>query len=364
MIFNNIYMIEQDFVCTDDFESNGIVKWNSPSNIALVKYWGKKENQIPQNPSLSFTLSKCCTTTSVEFKPKKNKDSNIIFEFEDELNHPFSQKIKLFISSIEKYFKFLNNHDIHIKSRNNFPHSSGIASSASAMSALSSCLVDFEYLNSNKKNTLYYNNKKSFIARLGSGSASRSIEGPISLWGLSDSYKGSSDLYAIDVSNEANKIFHNYQNSILIIDPGVKKISSSIGHKLMNENPFSKTRFDIATRNISILKDIFKSGNLDEFINLTESEALMIHSLMLSSNPYFILMKPNTLEVINRVLEYRRETKLPLCFTLDAGSNVHLLYPFSIKQTIQKFIEDDLSLFCKSNKYIHDCLGKGSEKLL
>ena len=268
------------------------------------------------------------------------------------------------MSSIEKYFKFLNNHDIHVKSKNNFPHSSGIASSASAMSALSSCLVDFEYLNSNKKSSLYYINKKSFIARLGSGSASRSIEGPISLWGISNSYKGSSDLYAINISEEVNKIFHNYQNTILIIDPGVKKISSSIGHKLMNENPFSKTRFDIATRNISLLKDVFKSGNLDEFINLTESEALMIHSLMLSSNPYFILMKPNTLEVINRVLEYRRETKLPLCFTLDAGSNVHLLYPFSIKQTIQKFIEDDLSLFCKSNKYIHDCLGKGSEKLL
>ena len=64
-------MIEQDFICTDDFEANGIVKWNSPSNIALVKYWGKKDNQIPQNPSISFTLSESYTTTSVEFKPKK-----------------------------------------------------------------------------------------------------------------------------------------------------------------------------------------------------------------------------------------------------------------------------------------------------
>ena len=64
-------MIEQDFICTDNFEANGIVKWKSPSNIALVKYWGKKDNQIPQNPSISFTLSKSYTTTSVEFKPKK-----------------------------------------------------------------------------------------------------------------------------------------------------------------------------------------------------------------------------------------------------------------------------------------------------
>ena len=364
MIFNNIYMIEQDFVCFDDFESNGIVKWNSPSNIALVKYWGKKENQIPQNPSISFTLSKCYTSTSVEFKPKKNKDSDVVFEFENEINHPFGQKIKLFISEIEKYFKFLNNHDIHIKSKNNFPHSSGIASSASSMSALSSCLVDFEYLNSNKMNKSYYINKKSFIARLGSGSASRSIEGPISLWGLSNSYQGSSDLYAINISKDVNKVFLDYQNSILIIDPGIKQISSSIGHKLMNENPFSNKRFDLASNNISILKDIFRSGNLEEFINLTESEALMIHSLMLSSNPYFILMKPNTLEVISKILEYRRETKLPICFTLDAGSNVHLLYPFSIKQTVLDFINDELLIFCKSKACIHDYLGKGSEKIL
>jgi diphosphomevalonate decarboxylase len=206
--------------------------------------------------------------------------------------------------------------------------------------------------------------KKSFIARLGSGSASRSIEGPITLWGSSSSYLGSSDLYAINISDDVNKVFHDYQNSILIIDPGVKKISSSIGHKLMNENPFSNTRFDLARNNISRLKEIFKSGHLDDFINLTESEALMIHSLMLSSNPYFILMKPNTLEVIQRVLEFRRETKLPISFTLDAGSNVHLLYPISVKESIQKFIEADLLKFCKSNTHIHDSLGMGSEKLM
>ena len=66
-------MIEKDFVNIDNFLSEGIVKWSSPSNIALVKYWGKKNNQIPQNPSISFTLSKSLTTTSIEFKPKKNK---------------------------------------------------------------------------------------------------------------------------------------------------------------------------------------------------------------------------------------------------------------------------------------------------
>ena len=70
-------MAEKDFICSDSFESSGIVEWNSPSNIAVVKYWGKKPNQIPQNPSISFTLSKCYTNTVVEFKPKKNTQNEI-----------------------------------------------------------------------------------------------------------------------------------------------------------------------------------------------------------------------------------------------------------------------------------------------
>ena len=357
-------MIEKDFVNIDDFLSEGIVKWSSPSNIALVKYWGKKNNQIPQNPSISFTLSKSLTTTSIEFKPKKNKANSIDFEFDGIKDHEFGQKIKLFIRSIEKYFNFLKNHDINIKSENNFPHSSGIASSASSMSALASCLVDIEKINTNEKDNSYYLKKKSFIARLGSGSASRSIEGPITLWGESKSFPGSSDLYAINISQDVNQIFQDYQNSILIIDPGVKKISSSIGHKLMNENPFSKIRFSEAKNNIAKLKDVLNSGHLDEFINITESEALMIHSLMLSSSPYFILMKPNTLEVIRRILEYRRETKNPVCFTLDAGSNVHLLYPNNIKSEVKKFIEDELLKFCKSKMCIYDSLGSGSAKII
>ena len=132
----------------------------------------------------------------------------------------------------------------------------------------------------------------------------------------------------------------------------------------MNKNPFSNQRYDIARKNVIDLKNILKSGDLDGFISIAESEALMIHSLMLTSNPSYILMKPNTLKVISKITEYRSESKLPICFTLDAGSNVHLLYPNSVKEPIQKFIEADLLKFCKSKTHIHDSLGIGSEKLI
>ena len=356
-------MIEDEFVCSENFQASGIVEWNSPSNIALVKYWGKKENQIPQNPSISFTLSKCFTITSMEFKPKENSLNRIHFKFDGKENHEFGKKINNYFKSINKYFRFLKNHDVYINTKNNFPHSSGIASSASSMSALASCLVDFEIINTNNDNNEYCTKKKSFISRLGSGSASRSIEGPVTLWGQTNHFKNSSDLFAINISDQVNEVFNNYQNSILIIDPGQKAISSSLGHKLMNSNPFSINRFEIAKNNIKRLKDVLKSGDLDEFIKITESEALMIHSLMLSSDPYYILMKPNTLEAIKKIIEFRIENKIPLSFTLDAGSNVHLLYPKSENEIVKSFIKNELLKLCKSNLCIHDYLGSGSSKI-
>ena len=356
-------MNEKDFIYSKDIELDGIVKWTAPSNIAIVKYWGKLENQIPQNPSISLTLNESITTTSLSLKPKSNTNSNLKFEFEGETNKAFEDKTRAFFKKIDKYFPFILNHDIEIKSKNNFPHSSGIASSASSMAALSACLVDFEKMNNSEMSDDFFYKKASFISRIGSGSASRSICGPVVIWGESEAYENSNDLYAVNISNQTHEIFKDFNDTILIIDPGQKKISSTEGHKLMNKNPFSNQRYDIARKNVIDLKNILKSGDLDGFISIAESEALMIHSLMLTSNPSYILMKPNTLKVISKITEYRSESKLPICFTLDAGSNVHLLYPNNIKYKISDFINNELTKYCSSNKYIEDQVGSGPEKI-
>ena len=291
-------MNEKDFIFSKDIKLDGIVKWTAPSNIAIVKYWGKLENQIPQNPSISLTLNESITTTSLSLKPKSNTNSNLKFEFEGETNKAFEDKTRAFFKKIDKYFPFILNHDIEIKSKNNFPHSSGIASSASSMAALSACLVDFEKMNNSEMSDDFFYKKASFISRIGSGSASRSICGPVVIWGESEAYENSNDLYAVNISNQTHEIFKDFNDTILIIDPGQKKISSTEGHKLMNKNPFSNQRYDIARKNVIDLKNILKSGDLDGFISIAESEALMIHSLMLTSNPSYILMKPNTLNCL------------------------------------------------------------------
>ena len=151
-----------------------------------------------------------------------------------------------------------------------------------------------------------------------------------------ESIENSSDLLGVEFPYEVHSIFENYQDTILLVDKGEKQVSSTVGHELMHNHPFAERRFQQAHENIAKLKEILKSGNLTEFIALIESEALTLHSMMMTSMPYFILMKPNTLEIINQIWKFRATTNIPVCFTLDAGANVHVLYPNNYKEEVQK----------------------------
>ena len=341
--------------------ATGEFKWTAPSNIALVKYWGKKEQQIPQNPSLSFTLSNCKTTTSLYFEPKELDDSfSFKVYYEGVLKEDFHPKIDAFFKRIEIYVPFIKHLSFKIDTSNTFPHSSGIASSASGMSALALCVMSIERLLNKEMSLEYFYKKASFLSRLGSGSACRSIEGPIVSWGKHEFIDGSSDLYGLKFDESIHPIFKGFQDTILLIDRGQKQVSSTLGHNLMFNHPYASQRFSQAHENMTSLKSIFKSGNLSDFIALVESEALTLHAMMMTSSPYFILMKPNTLAVINKIWEFRNKTGFNLCFTLDAGANVHLLYPKSEAKETLVFIQNELISYCENNQYIIDEMGDGA----
>ena len=343
-----------------DFQ--GKVGWASPSNIALVKYWGKKGNQIPQNPSISFTLSECRTETFVEYE-KANR-FGFSFFFEGKENPAFGAKIEKFLMDHQAFFPFIKQLNLKVESRNTFPHSSGIASSASSMSAFVMCMLEIERLlvgPSTGSGTLI---KASYFSRLASGSAARSVFPAMALWGKTEAYEGSSDEYAVSLSDDIHPIFRTYHDSILIVSGETKSVSSRAGHALMEGNPYASARYAQANENIKNLLSALKSGDLGTFINITESEALQLHALMMCSNPSFILMKPNTLSLINEIRAFRNETKIPLCFTLDAGPNVHLLYPESEAEKVDYFIKNNLAAYCVDNKWIADHVGDGPKKLL
>lgn len=327
---------------------NQIVK-RSPSNIAIVKYWGKHGKQLPNNPSISFTLTNCYTETKLSYSKNDSDNIGMDFFFEGKENQTFKAKIEKFIHENKEYFDFLNGLDLKIESSNSFPHSSGIASSASSMSALILCLLGIKY----KKDDINLQ-EASFLSRLASGSASRSIFPTMSLWGKTPSIPDSSDEYAVPIADMIDPVFKTYHDSILIVSSKEKSVSSRAGHALMNEHPMAEERYKTARKNTEDLLLILQNGDLDGFIKIAEEEANQLHDLMATSRPSYTLKEPNTSVIIDKIVYFRNKYSVPVCYTLDAGPNVHLLYPDFCHDSVKAFINEELLKYCFNGRWIDD----------
>lgn len=339
------------------------VTWQSPSNIALVKYWGKRQKQIPENPSISFTLSKSYTELSVELLPKTSfsSDIDLTFYFENKESEKFKEKILKFLNTQVNTFTWLSNFKIVIHSTNTFPHSSGIASSASSMSALNLCLMRLdEQVQDEKYDCVLFLNKASELSRLASGSAGRSVFPYLASWGEIPGRLGTSNEFATGISKtEIHPDFHEYCDSIIIVDAKEKSVSSRAGHALMDNHPFKEQRYSLAVENIQKLFLAMNSGDMETFIEIVEAEALMLHALMMTSTPSYILLKPNSLMLIEAIREFRNSKKVPVCFTIDAGPNIHLLYPKKYQTIVHDWLSRDFNHFT----IIHDEVGSGPKEL-
>ncbi|MBI1222451.1 MAG: diphosphomevalonate decarboxylase [Bacteroidetes bacterium] len=335
--------------------------WQSPSNIALIKYWGKYGVQMPSNASVSFTLSECRTETTLEVLPA-GQGPKVELYLDGEKKDSFTPKIEKLLSKLQSEMDWIEGHRFRVKTHNTFPHSSGIASSASGMAAIALCLCDLhEQIDGNRFSDFY--RRASRYARLGSGSACRSVYGGMAVWGKHEDFPHSSQEYAIRLTEGINSVFQDFQDTILLVHSASKEVSSTVGHDLMDHHPFAKKRFKVAGQNMTKMKAILSSGDVEAFIQVVESEALMLHGLMMSSLPYFILMKPNTLQIIQKIWDYRKQNGTPVLFTLDAGANVHLLYPSEYKEEVKKWIDAELSMYCENKMYICDHVGKGPSRL-
>ncbi len=345
----------------------GKITWKSPSNLAIIKYWGKHGQQLPNNPSISFTLEKAFTEMALEYyaKPKSYDDPiSLEFFFETIPNEKFREKICSFLEGVTEFFPFLKQLHFIIHSYNSFPHSSGIASSASSMSALAMCLCSLEHLLfGTLENETDFLKKASFISRLGSGSASRSVYPIMAAWGKSGEIEGSSDLFAVPFEDQIHDVFKTFHDDILIVSKGEKSVSSRAGHALMDGNIYAANRYQQARQRLNLLLTALHSGDLELFGNITENEALTLHALMMTSNPSYLLMRPNTIKLIELVRRFRKETNLPLFFSLDAGPNLHLLYPHNSAEKIQEFIKSELLVFCENGEFISDNVGNGPIQL-
>ncbi len=334
--------------------------WQCPSNIALVKYWGKKGNQIPCNPSVSMTLSEAVTEVSLETFEKKQEGIELEYFFEGERNDSFEKRVLAYLEKNKEFFPFLNKIAIRIKSHNNFPHSTGIASSASAFGAIALALLDVGKKPDHVAEKEAFFTKASELARLGSGSACRSMFGGYASWGQHPDIKESSDHYATEMKH-VHENFKHMMDAILIVDDEPKKVSSSVGHSLMNKHKYAENRFEQAKENTGRIIKTLYTGDYEEFIKITESEALALHAMMMTSENYYLLMKPGTIHAIEKIIDFRERTKVPVCFTLDAGPNVHVLYPEKYKVEVSDFLNYELKAGLKG--IIFDKTGTGPVKI-
>lgn len=325
----------------------GSVHWEAPSNIALIKYWGKHGLQLPRNPNVSLTLSEARTITDLRWTHRTAQSNNPISLslFYDKQPRPdFAKRVEGYFEALLPYFPWLGQWHWTVETLNTFPHGAGIASSASAMAALAMCLVDIEARwfeeEASAKTRLQ---KASFLARLGSGSAGRSVFAKAAAWGKASELAESSDDYALPIEELLHPVFEDYQDSILLVSKAEKSVSSSAGHGLMKDHPYAPARYRLANSRFGRMLEILRRGELDDFCTLTEADALDLHALMMQSDPPYLLLEPATLEIIKAVRGFRQNTGLPVCFTLDAGPNVHLLYPKEHKNRVLDWLNTEIA---------------------
>lgn len=299
----------------------------APTNIAFIKYWGKKNEvlRIPENDSLAMCLDKEFTVTTVEFKKDLKKDQVIINN--QKAKDKEKERVVQHLNRIRKIAKIKL--FAKVASQNSFPTAAGLASSASGFAALTLAASQAAGLELSEKDL-------SRLARLASGSACRSIPSGFVYWqaGYSDKTSYAYSLYPPS--------YWDLRDLTIIVKSEKKKVSSTKGHQLAGKNPFLKARLKLVKSNLKIIKKVFKNKDFSLLGQVIESEALSLHSVMLTSQPALIYWQPTTLAVIHKAIELREEGIVESYFTIDAGPNVHLICQkkgaAKLKREIQKVL--------------------------
>lgn len=294
------------------------------SNIALIKYWGKEDEEliIPKNNSISLTLDSLYTETEVSFTDKNND----IFYLNDELQGKKEhKKISLFIDIFREISG--NNSKVLIKSYNHVPTAAGLASSASGYAALSMALNSLFGLNFDKKEI-------SKLARRGSGSAARSIYGGFVEWEKGNNHETSFAVKIDDADWDIAMI-------ILVLNEGKKSISSREAmKKTIDTSPLYDAHVEATHVDIRKIKKAIKNRDFIEVGKIAEHNAMRMHATMLSSNPPIMYFEEKSIRAINKIKELR-ENGFDIFYTMDAGPNVKIICKKSEAKDIINQMKND-----------------------
>jgi diphosphomevalonate decarboxylase len=280
-------------------------------NIAFIKYWGNRENalRLPSNSSISMNLDGLYTRTTVSFQPSLPYDELIINGHE--VRGAGSDRISYILDMIRG---MANIHErAEVISENNFPSGAGIASSAAAFAALA--------LAGSKAAGLSLSEPElSRLARRGSGSAARSIPGGFVEW---QAGTGEEDSYAFSIAEPDH---WDLADCVAIVSASHKKTGSTEGHSIAPTSPLQAARVADASRRLEICRRAILERDFNAFASIVELDSDMMHAVMITSTPALHYWKSASLEVMSCVRQWRAEG-IPVCYTVDAGPNVHVICP-------------------------------------
>lgn len=305
--------------------------WLATPNIAVIKYWGKRDNalNLPNNGSFSVTMDESLrTTTTAELDAKLKKDTLV-------LNGKPAQEGEVarasrVLDAIRKEAGIRTK--ARISSENNFPTAAGIASSASGFAALACAAADAAGLKAGSR-------QLSIFARLGSGSACRSVLGGFVEWKKGADSDGS-DSYAVQIAPASH--WPEIRNVIAIVDAGRKKVGSAKGMEITTKtSALYKKRVESMPAKLAGIRKAVLEKDLESFLEITMKESSSLHAVMLDTFPPIIYLNEISREIMNAVLEYN-EAKGGICagYTFDAGPNAHVYTVAKYENEVRKLLSD------------------------
>ncbi len=281
------------------------------TNIALIKYWGKENQEliIPQTDSLSLTLNEFYTTTTVNFDDQLTSDQ--VYVDKQLLDQQDSKKVVHILNLVRELSGI--NYFAKVDSINHVPTAAGLASSASAFAALAGAASSAAGLKLSSRDL-------SRLARRGSGSATRSIYGGLVEW-----QKGTNDQ-----SSFAKPILEDVDFPIemlaVLVNTKKKKISSRSGmQSSVATSPYYDAWRKVVAQDMTAIKEAIKAKDIDLIGHIAEENALRMHALTLSADPGFTYFNAETLTIIKAVQDLRNNG-INCYYTMDAGPNVKVIY--------------------------------------
>lgn len=310
-------------------------------NIAFIKYWGNQDDslKIPVNGSLSMNLEGLYTETTVTWDDSLTSD--VLFLNNEVASGEALQRVSRQLGYIRQRLSI--NSFAQVISYNNFPMGVGIASSASSFAALTVAAVEATGHSINEK-------ELTTIARLGSGSASRSIPAGFVEWFQGESHESS---YATSIAHQTH---WKLTDVIAVVSDAHKRVGSESGHKTAQTSDLQKARVIGAPKRLDNCRQSILSRDFDAFASVVEEDSNLMHAVMMTSKPALFYWLPETLRVMERIRELRRDG-IKVCYTLDAGPNVHCLCEESYAPQVQ----DALSLLNGVNSIRVANVGGGAE---